>query len=273
MNTSKVLIIGCGYVGTALAERLVTAGSACVGTTTTPARLNEIKSTGARAEILDIGDRSALRAILSDCETVVLSIAPKSRDADYRDVYLAAANHLMAAVADSPVRHVVYTSSTRVYAQDDGQWVDEDSSTEPTSEAGRVLLDTERCLLDAGSSSEINVSVVRLGGIYGPGRDPSARILRLAGSSCSGGSAYVNLIHRDDIVEALHRLIQSEHHGPLNLCDDTPTTRRDYYDRVIAAASVAPIEWEAEESDERGKRVSNARIKELLDLTLRHPAH
>jgi len=113
-----------------------------------------------------------------------------------------------------------------------------------------------------------------LAGIYGPGRGPQNRLPQLAGQVCTDGDVYLNLIHVDDIVAALRRLIDLAYEGVLNLSDDEPTTRRDYYDRLMADAGLAPIRWESDASNtKRGKRVSNERIKRDLDLHLRHPMH
>lgn len=271
----SIAIIGCGYVGSALAEKLVEAGHDVVATTTSPERANELGALGVRVAAVEIAEVDRLRTILSDREVVYLTIAPRNRGVDYRDVYVAGARNVTTAVNEANVRRIIYTSSTRVYGQDDGSWVDETSPTEPADENGRVLVEAERVLLGPEERLENSrtVTVVRLSGIYGPGRDPAHRIAKLAGTQRSDGDAYVNLIHRDDIVTALVALLSVQHHGALNLSEDQPEPRRVFYDRVLARAGLPPIQWIDDSSPGcRGKRVRSDRIRELLNLELGHLA-
>jgi len=274
----RTAIVGCGYVGTAVGEALVRAGGEVHGTTTSPSRTAELEAKGIVPHVLEVADAAALHGLLAECEAVLLSVGAGREGADYRSVYLAAASHLVAALERTTVSRVVYTSSTRVYAQDDGRWVDEDSPTQPADENGRTLLEAERVLLDAGRVGAgvppVFVTVLRLGGIYGPGRDPAARIRQFAGQERRDGDACVNMIHLDDIVAAIVRLLPMPHGGVLNLCDDGPAPRREYYDRIIAAAGLPPIRWISPAgSPPLGKRVGNALIKQTLGLQLQHPFH
>ena len=273
-NRPRVAIIGCGYVGGAVGRALATEGFDCVGTTTSRERLDEIDVLGIRSAVLRLADVDELHALLADRDVVLLTVAAGRRDTGYRAVYLDGARHLLRAIEGTAVRRLIYTSSTGVYGQDDGSWVDENSLTEPTSDNGRTLLEAERTLLDGGSRIGLNVTVLRLAGIYGPGRGPQNTLSQVAGSTRTDGDVYLNLIHVDDIVSAMRRLIGVPYHGVLNLSDGAPTTRREYYDRLISNTGLAPIRWEADPSSPvRGKRVSNERIKRVLDLSLLHPTH
>ena len=267
-----IAIIGCGYVGSALAKALVDAGHDVVATTTTPERVDALCALGTRGELLDVADVDRLTVVLADREVVYLLIAPKVRGEEYRDVYLSAARNLAEAVAGSRVQRIIYTSSTRVYGQDDGSWVDESSPTEPRDERGRVLLAAENVLLEARTDdgTSLAVTVVRLAGICGPGRDPAERIKALSGTERDDGEVYVNLIHRDDIVIALGKLSAVPHHGVVNLSDGRPELRCALYDRIIAGAGLSSIRWIDPPSPKRlGKRIRNDRIKELLNIELK----
>ncbi len=292
----RVAIIGCGYVGSALAQALAGAGHDVVATATTAGRAEEFDALGARLELLDIADVDRLCTILADRDTVYLTIAPKRRGQDYREIYLAGARNLIAASRETGVRRIIYTSSTRVYGQDDGSWVDEASPTEPKDEPARILLEAENALLDAGprglkpaaqkkapilrrkGAREVGVdslcvTVLRLSGIYGPGRDPTPRIEARAGTERADGGKYINLIHRDDVVAAMVALLETQHHGVLNLSDDQSEPRRLLYDRVIAEAGLDPIHWNDDTQRPSGKRVRNDLVKKTLDLRLRYPTH
>lgn len=276
----RVAILGCGYVGTALGRELRRAGREVTATTTSPARLDELRDCGWHAVTWRSGDIGGLRDILGAQDAAVLCVAPAERGADYRGVYLAAVTDLVAALPHSAVSRVIYTSSTRVYGQENGEWVDESSPARPRDEAGRILLEAEHVLLNgvakqySSSRRDGSATVLRLSGIYGPGRDPGRRVRALSGSVRDDGDEWVNLIHVEDIVAAMARLLDVPHHGVLNVSDDAPTTRRAYYDRLLARAGLPPIRWTTpSEQSPRGKRIRNDRIKELLGLTLRHPGH
>ncbi|MFQ5590184.1 MAG: NAD-dependent epimerase/dehydratase family protein [Phycisphaerae bacterium] len=334
-------IIGCGYVGCALAEALVRAGHDVVATTTTPERVAVIESINDRvlasgvdpcpghtrpspasppgpvsgapargggpaygdpegrhgmtteasegpaaargkpriaAHVLEHSRLGELRALLTDCTVVYLTLAPGGRGGDYRAVYLDGTRNLLRAVENTSIRQIIYTSSTQVYGQEDGSWVDEESPTKPRSVNGLALLAAEQALLEdpvggqAVGPALVSTTVVRLGGIYGPGRDLGERIRAAAGTQRSDGDAYVNLIHRDDIVVALVRLIDVPYRGILNLVDDTPMKRRELYDRVMATAGLPGVRWIMGGVVQRsGKRVRNGLIKRTLGLTLQHP--
>ena len=100
-----------------------------IGTTTRPRRVGDLEARGIKPAVIDVADESGLHTLLSDRQAVYLTIAPKARRQDYSAVYLAGVRNLAQAAEDTAVSRFVYTSSTRVYGQDDGSWVDESSPT------------------------------------------------------------------------------------------------------------------------------------------------
>lgn len=271
---NTIAIVGCGYVGSAVGRALIELGRRVVGTTTTPARCDALADDGIEPVVLTLADKAAVRDLLNRCDAAVLCMAPNRNARDYRTVYLDGIRHVVHAVAGTPIKRIIYTSSTRVYGYDDGRWVDESTPPQPVDDNGIILLAAEQALLDGSASQlsnhETTATVLRLGGIHGPGRDLVDRAKRLAGRSSSGGRSYVNLIHRDDIVAAIVKLLDIHHHGVLNCVGNDPRTRRDLYDNIVAAHGLAPIQWSNLESESRGKRVRNDRIKKLLGLELRN---
>ncbi len=268
----RVAIVGCGYVGSALGAELVRRGHDVAGTTTTPARTRELGELGLTPAVVELSQVDRVHELLANRETVFLTVAAGGKHERYREVYLEGVQHLIRALEGTAVRHVVYTSSTGVYGQTDGQWVDETSPTEPSSERGRVLVAAETALREGTRRLGITGTVVRLAGIYGPGRGPINRVRGYAGQERDDGEAYVNLIHRDDIVRALAALMDRPYAGVLNLADDRPVLRRAYYDALLASLGLPPIRWVRPEAPvDRGKRVRNDRIKAALGLTLVHP--
>lgn len=269
----RVTVIGCGHVGTALACSLSRAGHSVIGTTTTPARVDDLRRLGLRAEKVNVSDTDRLRAVCRDRDTIYLTVAPKQRDEDYRDVYLAAVTNLLTAVRGTRAGNIIYTSSTRVYGQDDGGWVDECSPIEPTGAKGRILMETEQRLLEGAAELGVSATVVRLCGIYGPGRDVTGTVGRSSGTERDDGDKYINMIHIDDIVTTLAAFLDIRRHGAFNLSDDRPTSRRDFFDRVLMESGLPPIQWRKPAKPHLGKRIRNDLIKKTLHLTLKHPTH
>lgn len=272
---ARIAIVGCGYLGAALGAVLAGEGHDCVGTTTTPERAPDIARLGVRPAVVRLDEIDRLRKLLADREVAYLTMAPgRSRPAPspYREVYVDGVRAILEAGAGSSIRKYVYTSSTRVYGHNDGSWVDESAPTEPPDEDGRILVQAERLLLDGAARRDATATVLRLGGIWGPDRDPAQRVLGLAGTEQSGGEAYVNLVHRDDAVAALRACLTSDYHGVLNCAGGAAVTRRELYDRLLSAAGRPPIRWTTPGAGPGGKRVRSDEIRRRLGTELRFRA-
>jgi nucleoside-diphosphate-sugar epimerase len=140
-------------------------------------------------------------------DTVFYTAAPNGSDeAAYRAIYVDGLRHVLEALVhqhQSP-RRVLLTSSTAVYAQSDGAWIDETSPTAPSHFSGRCVLQGESVLLEG----PFPATVVRFGGIYGPGRTSLVERVRQGLAACREGPAlYTNRIHRDDCAGALYHLM------------------------------------------------------------------
>lgn len=200
---AHVLIAGCGYVGTALAERLVAEGHVVWGLRRDPAGLPP----GVRPLAADLTDPGTLRNLPSGLECVVYMAAPDRLDDEaYRSIYVEGLSHVLDALQHQgqEPRRIFFTSSTVVYAQANGEWVDETSSTEPVHFSGTRMLEAERLLL----GSPFPATILRLGGIYGPGRVGLIERVRRGEAVCADGPPlFTNRIHRDDCVGALQHLM------------------------------------------------------------------
>jgi nucleoside-diphosphate-sugar epimerase len=196
----RALVAGAGYLGSALAGRLVEAGHEVVALRRSdvppPAR--------ARAFHADLAKPGALDD-LPEAELVFYTAAADERsDLAYERAYVTGVARLVERLArmPAPPRRLLYVSSTAVYAQGDGAWVDETSPTEPTAFAGRRLLEGEACALAA----PFPATVLRLGGLYGPGRTSLVERVRDGAARASRG--FTNRIHRDDAAAALAHLAE-----------------------------------------------------------------
>ena len=132
---------------------------------------------------------------------------------------------------------------------------------------------------DACSRRGLSCSVLRLGGLYGPGRDLGAIYRRRHDGPLAGdGHVPTNLIHRDDAVTAVLAALRSPGIGsePIHVVDDDHTPRRTMYDAIAAARGLPEVSWEHDVppgASPRGKRVSNRRLKTILGVRLAYPTH
>lgn len=274
MGTQRtILIAGCGYVGSALARELVAEGHVVYGLRRNVGALPD----GVRGVAADLSDRASLRAIPSDVEQLVYAASANGRSEEaYEDAYVRGLENVLDALSAAPLERALFTSSTAVYGQDDGEWVDERSPTEPARFTGEVLLRAERLLADAVT----HACSLRLAGIYGPGRTWLVR--RVASGEVTveredhaGHPRYGNRIHRDDCAGALHHLLHLDAPEPVYLgVDDAPAPLREVYAYVAELLGVAPPVPGDDVGSGRGgnKRCSNARLKES-GYALRVPSY
>jgi nucleoside-diphosphate-sugar epimerase len=206
----NVLVAGAGYVGAVLAAELAARGD----------RVHALRRhaaappPGCTALTLDCSDARALEALPRDLDAAALLLAPDTPDdAGYERAYVTATRNLVRALAPRAPR-LVFASSTAVYAQRHGEWVDEESPAEPTDFRGRRLLEGEAAAREARGE----VVVLRLGGIYGPGRTALlARLATGAGGDPGAAPHYANRIHRDDAAGAIAHLLRLPRPAPCYL--------------------------------------------------------
>lgn len=203
---ARILVAGCGYVGSELAVRLAADGHAVFGLR----RGARPPPDGVEALRADLCDRAGLRAALAEVEhggidaVVYAAAADGADDEAYRRAYVEGLANVVDWADAQGMRppRVFFTSSTAVYAQADGSWVDEDSPTEPTHFSGVRMLEAERLVAAAGGIA------LRLGGIYGPGRTRLVDGVRAGRATLrTGPPRWTNRIHRDDAAGALRHLV------------------------------------------------------------------
>jgi nucleoside-diphosphate-sugar epimerase len=250
----KVLIAGCGYVGTALGERLVERGHQVWAlrrdTAGLPASFNKVAA--------DLARPADLATIPVDVDHLVYcASAGESSDAAYERAYVTGLGNVLHALQGRPVRRAFFTSSTAVYAQTGGDVVDEQSETIPSHFSGRRTLQAEGVLLASGIPS----TVLRCAGIYGPGRTRLIDAVRQGTASMS--ERFTNRIHRDDIAGVIIHLMQQDAvPNLLLLSDDQPAPQRDVTGFIAAQLGLPLPHSPPTEPSARGgdKRCSNARL-------------
>ncbi len=233
----RVLIAGCGDVGTTLGLSLAADGHEVFGLRRRPDRLPP----PVRPVAGDLTDPDSLATLPEGIELVAYTAAADGFDDDaYRRAYVDGVAHLLAALRArrAPVRRLLLTSSTAVYAQTDGGWVDETSPAEPAGFPGRRILDGERLVRDSG----IPAVVLRLAGIYGPGRTRLVDQVRRGSATCADGPPrWTNRIHRDDCAGAArHLLVLPDAEALWIGVDREPADECAVLDWLAARLGVAP---------------------------------
>ena len=167
----RVLIVGCGYVGLSLGAGLVRQGHEVSGLRRSTAAATEFAAAGIRPLGGDITRPETLARLQPDYDWVVHCVSASGGGAEeYRAIYIEGTRNLIAWLAARPPAKFVYTSSTSVYGQTDGSLVDEASPTEPEAETARILVEAEQLLLEAAKQKRLPAIILRVAGIYGPGR-------------------------------------------------------------------------------------------------------
>ena len=250
----RILIAGCGYVGCALGSLLSSEGHEVFGLRRNTGVLPSV----IRPVAVDLKKEIPPGDLPSAPDYVFYTAsADGSDDEAYREAYVDGPRNLLRALISrgEPVRRLFFTSSTGVYGQSGGEWVDESSPTEPATFSGRRLLEGERVVLD----SPFPAAVVRLSGIYGPGR---TRSMERASEICADdGPVYTNRIHRDDCAGALRHLMLLPTPEKLYVgVDHEPADRRTVAEWLAGRRSASPNKNPSSTNRRTNKRCSNARL-------------
>lgn len=256
----RVLIAGCGYVGCELGDRLArTDGHEVWGLRRDPSGV----PSSVRPLAADLLDPELGRRLPTVDRVVFAASADASAPEEYRAAYVEAVRNLLTALAErpDPPDRIVYVSSTAVCGDASGGWVDEETPPAPQSFRGEIVLEGEQ-LVRAGA---IPAVVMRLGGIYGPGRTRLVERVRSGQAQCpDDGPFWSNRIHRDDAAGALRHLLELEEPAEVYLgVDDAPAPICDVY-RWVADLLGAPEPRVDPGARPRrsNKRCSNRRLRE-----------
>jgi len=276
--SNRKLIFGCGYLGTRVAKRWIAQGDTVYAVTRSEHRAAELRGHGIEPIVANLNQGPI--ADLPDVDSVLYSVGfDGTGDESVHEVFAEGLQTALDSLTSTPGR-VIYTSTIGVYAQNDGSWVDENSTCEPTREGGKAALAAETILADHPRGE--NRVTLRLAGLYGPGRVPYQQLIRDGKPVPAAEHGHLNLIHVDDAA-AVVVACESGGTNPPRLyvvADGTPTTRRDYYTDVARLLkSPVPTFIEPASDTHRGDRASSDkrvfcdRMLKELNLSVQFPSY
>ena len=257
-------IVGCGYVGSAVAAHFRLQGHEVVGTTTSPERLAELCDLVDHPRIYRAGDPMADASFLEHLDGVLIAMAPTTatfEEDQYEKVYGQAVPALVDALRQRQSRsplHVSYLSSAGVYGDQSGAICNELTPPDCSNTANALLASAETAVLSLNDAST-QACVLRLGGIYGPGKDIPSYIRSAAGQSVPKNGNHINAwIHLHDIIRGVDFAFEKRLQGIYNLVDDLQFTRRQLSNALCDDHGLPPVIWD--NHDRPGARIFNARV-------------
>lgn len=234
LSGKHLVIFGCGYVGSALAVAAQARGAKVTALTRNEARATELRAAGFDVVVGELADERWHDLIPTGPDWVANTVSAASPNPEgYRRSYVEGMRSILAWAArgSRPIGTFLYTSSTGVYPQGGGARVDELSPTEPPSPTGAILVEAENLLRATPAEAVTRWFILRLAGIYGPGRHHHLDALRAGTTNLKGSPQFrMNLAHRDDIVSALLACAEAPPqvaNEVFNLSDNAPATRTD----------------------------------------------
>jgi nucleoside-diphosphate-sugar epimerase len=276
----RVLIVGCGYVGLPLGTELVKLGHEVFGLRRSSGGEAEMTAAGIQPLVADITRPEDLASLPGPFDWVVNTVSStKGGEEEYRQVYVQGTRNLIEWLARTPLKKFVFTSSTSVYGQTDGSVVKESSPAEPASATSRLLVEAEKRLLDAAQAKTFPAVILRVAGIYGPGRGHLfLQYLRDEARIAGKGERILNMIHRDDLVGIILAALKNGRAGEIyNATDDEPVAQIHFFRWLSETLGkwMPPFATEEENVQRKrgltNKKVSNRRLKMELGVALKYP--
>jgi len=269
-----VLVAGCGWLGTALARTLVARGDRVTGIRRDAARAAALAAHGIEPLALDLSAPGAEAALPAADAMVACQSAATESPGAYRAAYLGATAALLSAARRGGARAFVYTGSTGVFGQRDGSDVDEATPPAPASETAEVLVQAERLVLGAPARLGVPARLVRLSGLYGPGRAGTlARVRSGALALGPGDDAFMNFCHLDDAVAFVLAALErgrpgATYHGS----DAAPPRRREVITWVAERLGLEPARREGAGPPGPNRRIRSEATRRELGVALRWPS-
>lgn len=266
----RVLVAGAGWLGSAVARALASRGDEAIALRRDPARAAALAAPGITPLALDLTSPDAVARLPKFDAVVACQAAGGDTTETYRAAYIEANLTLLAAAARHGARKLVYTGSTGVFGQRDGTVVSEATPTAPASPSAEVLVEAERLVL--WGSQGVSSCLVRLSGLYGPGRPGLLTRVR-EGRLALGpdDDAFMNFCHLDDAVSfVLAALDRGERGAIYHGSDAAPTRRREVVNWIAGRLGIRPARSEAPAGGPN-RAIDSTLTRQTLGVTLRYP--
>jgi nucleoside-diphosphate-sugar epimerase len=272
MTSGSRLIIGCGYLGIRLARLWSQEPTPLFATTRQASRADAFREQGllpVRWDVLEGGDP------LPKVDTVVYAVGyDRSQSSSKRAVYVDGLRNTLAHLP-RPGRFI-YVSSTGVYGDHQGNWIDESTPPAPLDEGGAACLEAEKMLQDFAAQNDWQINILRFAGIYGPGRVIGVEGLRKGQPIAGNPDGWLNLIHVEDGARVIDAASRRAGDGATYLISDgQPVLRGDFYTYLARQAGTpAPVFDPTAASRHRGdRRISNQKMMRELAPLLAYPSY
>jgi nucleoside-diphosphate-sugar epimerase len=277
---TAVLIIGCGDVGRYVAAAECASGESVTALARSPTSAARLQALGLQVVRGDLDDAGSLAGLPTlGARVYYFAPPPPSGTTDPR------LRHFLSAIAPAalPAR-MVLISTSGVYGDCHGEWVTEARPPRPEADRARRRLDAEQTLLRWGEQQGVPVVILRVPGIYGPGRLPEKRLRAREPVLREAESPWSNRVHIDDLARACRAAAQRGRSGAVyNISDGHPTTMTDYFNRVADALGLerppqitlaqarAELSAGMQSYLAESKRLDNRRMREELGVEPRYP--
>lgn len=256
----SILVVGAGYLGSHIARDFKARKQKVFALTRNPEKAAAFEKEEINPVIADLTKPETLQA-LPPAHFIVLCAAPDEGDEEsYRRIYLDGIKNFLDARKNLPRPHlIVLISSTSVWKERSGEWVDEETPADGDSVKSKILLASENLVLNSGFPAV----VLRLSGIYGPGRNRLNRMRSGAWPAAGEPDGYMNMIHVQDAVNAMIPVFKESKEGAVyTVSDDEPVLKSEFCRWMTQNAGVK-AEGKIDTSRREGKRCRNTRLKEL----------
>ncbi|MDI1254604.1 MAG: SDR family oxidoreductase [Flavobacterium sp.] len=256
----NISILGCGWLGFPLAQKLLQSGYAVKGSTTSPEKIALLKNSGISPFLISLeadGIQGTIGDFLSKSEILIINIPPKLRGPEAEN-FVSKINFLVPKIEKSNIEKVIFISSTSVYA-DDNSIVTETTKSIPDTESGKQLLEAESLLQ---KNPNFNTTILRFGGLIGDDRHP---VKFLAGrENIDNPEAPINLIHQEDCISIILKIIEADCWNEIfNAAAPFHPSRKDYY-----SAKALQMQMELPKFNEKpsfGKTIDSQKLIKILN--------
>ena len=273
----RIAIIGCGHIGKLLAQQLLKKKTTVTGYVSSDTSLAECRNRNIPCEIIDL-DKTLAGIDLTGHHVIYLAPPPRSGKTDTR------MTNYLKAIEKQPPEKFVLISTTGVYGDCKGAWIDESTPLNPIAERAFRRADAERQVQQYCQHLSIPLVILRVPGIYGPGKIPIARIKSGHPIVKKEDSPFTNRIHADDLVNICKQaLLNNDITGTYNVSDGHPGTMYEYFAGVATAMNlpvppaISLVEAKQQLSEgmlsymAESRRIDNRKLLKDFELVLKYP--